>query len=514
MSITNGYDPFVFKEIEDLNKSYTGEALAYFGSATVPCKSMHYAMENVPALRVEPFITTIDDYRDKVEFQLSAYANRYDGVRHVLNTWEKLVEELLKDKQFGEKIDNTKAMRKIVDAVTTGLTSPEEKMNAVASWIAKSIARTGGNRAYADQDINDVLDAKQGTNAEITFLLISMLRYAGIACDPVLVSTRDNGHVQVLYPMIDQFNYILTRATIGKQTYFLDPTDPLRPSDLLPTKVLGVSGIVVKEIPKGGSVEWTTVTSDKKLIEITAGLVTINEDGGIQGQLIDSFKQYGAFIERHELATTKDIDIAKGCMGTEKNNIQIESVSITGKDSLNQPFTITAKISSASYAQAAGEMIYFNPHIINRETDNPFKSEQRHFPIDYGYRSDATNAITFIIPSGYEIKEKPADRMFTAAEGGLSFSRQIQVDSNLIQVLFKKSIKETKVNAEKYYLVKDFYNQVVAAEAEQIVLVKHKEAAPAAPAIATPADAPKPADAQDANAGKSDNKAAKKKGKK
>jgi hypothetical protein len=159
-------------------------------------------------------------------------------------------------------------------------------------------------------------------------------------------------------------------------------------------------------------------------------------------------------------------------------------------------------------------MIYFNPHIINRETDNPFKSEQRHFPIDYGYRSDATNAITFIIPSGYEIKEKPADRMFTAAEGGLSFSRQIQVDSNLIQVLFKKSIKETKVNAEKYYLVKDFYNQVVAAEAEQIVLVKHKEAAPAAPAIATPADAPKPADAQDANAGKSDNKAAKKKGKK
>lgn len=224
----------------------------------------------------------------------------------------------MKDKQFGEKIDNTKAMRKIVDAVTTGLTSPEEKMNAVASWIAKSIARTGGNRAYADQDINDVLDAKQGTNAEITFLLISMLRYAGIACDPVLVSTRDNGHVQVLYPMIDQFNYILTRATIGKQTYFLDPTDPLRPSDLLPTKVLGVSGIVVKEIPKGGSVEWTTVTSDKKLIEITAGLVTINEDGGIQGQLIDSFKQYGAFIERHELATTKDIDIAKGCMGTEK----------------------------------------------------------------------------------------------------------------------------------------------------------------------------------------------------
>ena len=81
-------------------------------------------------------------------------------------------------------------MRRIVESVTANLQSNEQKMEAIYSWISNSIVWSEKNRFLCSQDINDVIDSKQGSSADFCFLLISMLRYAGIQCEPVILSTR------------------------------------------------------------------------------------------------------------------------------------------------------------------------------------------------------------------------------------------------------------------------------------------------------------------------------------
>ena len=219
-----------------MNQVFSG-VRSYLSADIVHCTQYRWVVRNLPALRDEPFITTISDYVNKVDVQLAAYSFIGSGVKRVMNEWKSLVNELVESENFLEKIDDTRQISKQAKEITTGLSSAEEKMKAIYNWVANSIVWSGSNKVFAEQDVNDVLETKKGSNAEITFLLLSLLKSVGINGDPVILSTRSNGKIQDLYPILSQFNYVLARACIGSQYYYLDATDPLRPMELLPIKV-------------------------------------------------------------------------------------------------------------------------------------------------------------------------------------------------------------------------------------------------------------------------------------
>ncbi len=450
-SVIQGFEPLV---VDENNPAENG------------CRKLRYAMADVPALREEPYITTLEDYRSKVEFQLSAIAGRYGGVEKVLDTWDKLVANLLTSEYFGKKIDNTRALRKIVDKITANLTTPKEKMIALHNWIVNTIVYTGGGLLFMSDEINDVLDNKKGSGTEITILFISMLRYAGIQADPVILSTRGNGSIQGLYPITSQFNYVLTRAKIDSVSYFLDPTDLDRSYDLLPAKVHGVTGLVIKPDP----IEWVAVTSNNKYIESTVTTISLKPDGAIEGEMQDGFLQYGALFNRDALKTQKEMELAKEYLQTDINGIQIDSVLVLGKDSLEVPFIINAKIKSTSYAQFSGNAVFLNPHFIRRNRDNPFKAETRKFPIDFGYCRDITHLVTISLPESLEIRDSLQNINLSVLSGALTYSRRSQYEGGHLSVRYKLQINQTEIKPNYYASVRDFINKVVASESETIGL--------------------------------------------
>ncbi len=276
--VTFGYETFAVKQLDVVKRTFSGSAKSYFGHEDVSCNQMQWAVSRMPALRDEPYITTLDDYRQKVVLQLSEYASRYES-RKVLDTWANVVKELIKDEQFGERIDVTKKVRILTDALIAGTTDPEEKMKRIYDWISSSIVWSGENRFEAKQEVNDVLESKKGNNAEITFLLLSMLKSAGISAEPVILSTRSNGKIHDVYPVVSQFNYVLARAAVGSTKYLLDATDPLRPIDLLPVRVLNVRGLVIRD----DTLEWITFHSPKRGIVRSLADVHLRKDGSLFG---------------------------------------------------------------------------------------------------------------------------------------------------------------------------------------------------------------------------------------
>ncbi|HEY6953534.1 MAG TPA: transglutaminase domain-containing protein, partial [Bacteroidota bacterium] len=215
--VTNGFEPYAVNELKDVSLAFTGVASSYLGGTLQQGVMARWVLKNAPALREEPFTTTVQDYVNKIDVQLSRYTFAGEGTREVLRTWPSLLKELLDSRNFGNKIDVTRAVRKQTEAITASCRTPEEKMKAIYNWVSTSVVWTGQDRIFADQDVNDVLDTKKGSNAEMTFLLLSMLKSAGIEAAPVLLSTRSHGKSQEIYPILGQFNYVLSRATIGNQ---------------------------------------------------------------------------------------------------------------------------------------------------------------------------------------------------------------------------------------------------------------------------------------------------------
>jgi transglutaminase-like putative cysteine protease len=473
-----GYEPFEIREGIETKQKFSSPATSYLGLGESPaladCFQLHYAVKDLPALRDEPYITTMEDYYNRMSLQLSTYSLVGTGIHNVLNDWQTLVNDLVKEKYFCERIDDTRAVRKKTEELTNGLNTEEEKINAIYNWITKAIVWDGKNRIYAEKDVDDVLESSSGNSAEISFLFLSMLKCAGIEGEPVILSTRNHGKIQNLYPILSQFNYVVSRVKQGNQYKLIDPTDPMRPGEILPPKILNTLGVVIKK----DSVKWLRIASPKVDKRISSVFIEIFKDGSIKGDIDKKFTDYGALIARLELKDTKELKFAKEELETESSGINIDSVNIVGKDNINDPLVMNCKISSETYAQSNGEFIYINPHIIDTYKNNPFKAKTRRFSIDYSFCRNFTTIINLIIPEGYEIKDPLFARNISGANGALIFSRTSNKEESRIQIVYKFSINSIEIKPNYYDEVKRFYEEIIAAETEQIVLAPKKNAAP------------------------------------
>jgi transglutaminase-like putative cysteine protease len=468
--VTNGYEPFCINEMRQANEMFDGVAAHYLGNRFVACEHWRLAAKNLPALRDEPYIMTLDDYYNRLDIQLAAYSLAGTGVKQIMNSWNKFVDDLLEEETFCKRIDDTKHVRNTAAQITALCTTPDEKVNAIYNWVSKSIVWTGQNHIFSNQEADEVLESKKGSSADITFLLLSLLKSSGINGEPVLLSTRANGKIQVLYPILSQFNYELARVVIGNQCYYLDATNPLRPIELLPEKVLNTRGLIIRK----DASEWVTLSTQKKYVNNSLALLNLHEDGSVDGTFEDSYKEYAGFINRQNLHDKKDIDVAKETFETEQAGITIDSVLVVSKDSIHVPLKLKAWITCPSYAQQNGDLIYVNPHIVHRNRENPFKLPIRKFPIDYSYQRSSTHVVTFALPNGFEVKERIFNQSFGISDLA-AYSQEIQIDSNKVQMVTKLDISATEVPAKFYNRLREFYAQVVAAESEQLVLARIKK---------------------------------------
>ena len=105
--VTTSFESFFIDENTEVSHRYGGRTSGFIGngSSLAHCQQFRLAMRDVPALREEPYITTMEDYIPKVQLQLAAWAVPSGGIERVMKTWESVIEELLKWKEFGQRLD-------------------------------------------------------------------------------------------------------------------------------------------------------------------------------------------------------------------------------------------------------------------------------------------------------------------------------------------------------------------------------------------------------------------------
>ena len=454
---TRGISSF---HIEESTKKHTntGEDMQY-----------RYVMKDVAALREEPYMTTPQDYRARVEFQLHSYYVPDRGVETIVKTWDALAGELMESNEFGKRLDRPrKDLRAQVQLLTSGVDDPAEKMRLIYDYVRSNISWTGYDGYWLDQEIEDVYRSRKGSTPEIALLLISMLREAGIDADPVLISTRSHGAVVQQYPLLRQFDSVLAHATIGSQTYLLDATDPLRPLNLLPYESLNGKGWLVQK--RGAT--WIDVERKGKSTRHAFVTGVLKDDGTFEGTLKFLDSEYSALLRRKALRETKEDEWVRTKLLKEIEDVEVRSHSITDKDETSRPMETTVEVSIPGFAQSAGELIYLNPILLDRFTENPLKLKERSFPVDFGYPSDYNYVLDLKLPEGYTVQEKPGNRQSSIPGGGIQYRRVLQDEGGKLAMNVRFSRTKAVFEPSSYGNLRALYDQMVAAEAEIVVLKK------------------------------------------
>lgn len=430
-----------------------------------------WVMKDVPALREEPYMTTVQDHRATIEAQLGEYYDGAQVIKH-MRSWPEVAKDLMHEyNMFGKQLGRHRTVREQAKALTAELTDPLEKIQAIHTFIRETIEWDGSEGIFADKDLDDVLKAKVGTGPDLTLLLVDMLRTAGLDAHPILISTRSNGQVVEVYPLLTQFNKVLAYVEVNSKPMVLDVTQRHGPYTLVPQRALSHRGWVVRDPHPA----WISLPVKGTYRHQGAIMASLAEDGTLSGTLQASDTEYSALAKRLYLADNSEEDFVKERYLDGLDEVQVDSVSVENMEAVDEVLRTSATFSIPQYAQAVGDFIYVNPFLLSRWEENPFRSPTRTFPVDMAFPRDYVYTLRLTLPEGYEIQDLPRSRRMGLASGGGRFLRSMVVQDGVLTLQARFTLGKSVYQPDQYAELRQFFAEVVAVQSEPLVLQRQNE---------------------------------------
>ncbi|MEM9998839.1 MAG: DUF3857 domain-containing protein, partial [Bacteroidota bacterium] len=480
MQAKQGTLPFATEESEQVNV-FSGPAMRH-----------RWVRTDVPALRDEPYMTTLEDYIHKIEFQLAEYRIPGYGYEKVLNTWEDLAEDLQRHDGFGQTLRSSRALRREVEALTAGLDTPEARLAAIYDFVRTAVRHDGRRGYLATANLKTTLEDRTGSAADINLLLVQMLREAGIEVQPVLLSTRDHGLVQTIYPLVNQFNYVVAIAEVGGGAIWLDATDPMRPMGILPAQALSGMGWV----PNEDAPLWLRIDPVGRATRSVSFESELDAAGTLTVALRLRAEGYDAVWMRRSIEDGSPEAFMQDYL-SDVPGLVLDSARVEHLHDLAEPLQVYASVRIDGYAQTAGDLVFFNPTLLDRYLENPFKSPERSFPVDFTYPRTHRIMGLWQLPDGYAVDEMPEPVRIALPERAATYRCQLAEQSGQLVVRRTSELNAPSVQPEAYADLRRYYDRMVQAD-DQMVVLKRAALEAADPTPTPEASAPEEAASGDA----------------
>jgi hypothetical protein len=428
-------------------------------------KAHHWLANDVPAFKKEPFMSSERDYMARINLTLSHWESQDNVVHEVMGTWTKFNERLLALDAFGNALTMTGFLKKKVEELTAGITDPQQKTAAIFNYVQKTLEWNGENDIFTD-GLKEAYDTKKGNSGDINLLLAAMLEKADIPVNMVVLSTRDHGFVRQQYPMPSQFNYVICSVVLGGNTLLLDATDRYLPMGVLPERCLNGQGLLISKT----NPVWVTIQPKAKNRTVVSTELELHPTGVLKGKMKYTHDGYAAQEFRQTYFT-------KGEQGYMKKFLtgkswEIESSEFQNQSDLGQGVHQLHALSIPEHTTVAGNIIYINPFVVGQTTENIFKPEMREYPVDFGKPEEKTYQCRITIPDGYTVDELPQSKVLTLPNNAGRYTYSVSVTGKQLNILSMLQINKCLFVMDEYPQLREFYNQLVAKQAEQIVLKK------------------------------------------
>jgi hypothetical protein len=473
VTLLQGYQPFYLKDQKNKSATFViskeGEGISGASerlSFTANITDFRWVMKNVPAMKEESYTSTIKNHLARIEFQLSEYRDPYLP-KNVMGTWTDLCTELLQSENFGVDLTRDNAwMSDVIKEATNGASGDLETAKGIYNYLRDHLTCTKTSALKTEKSLKSVFKDRNGSEAEINLLLTAMLLKAGIRADPMLLSTRSHGFAYEKYPLIDRFNYVVTRLSINDRHYFLDASRPGLGFGKLGYDCYNGHARVIN-----ADATPVTLRSDSLMEKRMTSVLIINDESG---KLVGTFQKQPGYYDSYNLRSVirekgKDQyfdDVKKGFNA----EIDIKAPVIDSLDSYEEPLRVKFDFSLNGNKE---DIIYFNPMFSEGWRENPFKSAIRTYPVEMPYALDETYLLRLEIPKGYVLDELPKQVLVKLNDRGDGmFEYRITESGGNISLRSRITLNRAIYAPEEYELLREFFNLVVKKQNEQIVFKK------------------------------------------
>lgn len=423
-------------------------------------------LKDVPALKAESYTSTLKNHIARIDYQLAEY--RHPLVyRKIMGSWEEMSKSLREDEDFGAALTKDNGWLKApVDNLTGSSSTLIDQARAIYDFVRSNIICTNHSARYLSKPIRNVFNDKNGNVADINILLTAMLNRAGFIADPVLLSSRSYGYSYELYPIMDRFNYVISRLKIGENYYYLDASQPSLGFGKLGTESYNGHGRVI-------DLYATPVYFNADSLR-ESSLTIANIAFDTDGKLIGSVKHTPGFYESVSIRNSvreKGMDQLFSEIGKSFNGeVSISNNYVDSLSQLDLPVSLRYDL---KFDNAGEDILYFNPMLGEGWKSNPFNAAKRFYPVEMPYTINENFLLNISIPEGYDVDEMPKQITVRLNEDGDGmFDFRVSKSGGIISLRSSLRLTRAYFLPEEYDMLREFFSHIVKKHNEQIVLKK------------------------------------------
>ncbi|NLR94636.1 DUF3857 domain-containing protein [Flammeovirga agarivorans] len=411
-----------------------------------------YVLKDVPAFVDESFISSINDYLIKINFQLSKFNQPTGGSISFMTTWTELNELLLKNDNFGKYIKGSSKIAKKILATELNISSQSDrdKAKTIIKYVKNNFEWNGYNGKYASQSPKSFYNHKEGNSADINLFMIALLNEAGVETKPLILSTRQNGKLISKYPFDHSTNYVIAFLNI-ESPFMSDGTDVLLPYNRLPLKCIHEKGIIVDD---NEETKWVSLENNVSALEKHIIQLKIDNSFNGSGNISILNTGYNSYLTRQLFQN--DEGKIKEFFSKELGG-EIINVRASDYKKVNIPHSIHLKTNLES--EIVANNVVIKPLLNLPITENYFTQKERKHLVDFIYKRNQEFESTLEIPSNLSLVELPPNYQF---ENSLvNINLLYTVKDNIIVTKGSYSFKKTKYQPSEYAQVKRYFDQII-----------------------------------------------------
>ncbi|MCK8481132.1 DUF3857 domain-containing protein [Psychroserpens algicola] len=452
----------LYTNVSSLRKN----CLQVMGAGSSDCGDYIYVMKDIPAFIEEEFMTTKDNYLARIEYELKVFRG-FDGrVDNITKTWKSVEGELKTDNDIGRQLKKSSVTKDLLSDTIIAISDPLEKAKAIYEFVQNTYTWDKTFNIFNDVSVKDLVNNKSGNVSEINILLHNLLEANDIDVKPVLLSTRNNGFATRIYPVISDFNYLIVHVTIGEQIYMLDATDDYLSFGQLPIRCLNQYGRLL-DFKEGGY--WVDINANQMSVMKYRVNLNIDDSEALSGTIKGNKTGYHALRAKRAYFSNPDTYLdsySNAYPSTQFVDYESETTNKTATE-FSEEFKVEQSLENV------GGNLYINPFLITFFDKNPFKLQQRTYPIDFGYEDAFLYSVELNVKD-YEVIDipKPINLSLPNKTGTLIFNSSINGDSVIL--FFKFNFKEAIYDAAYYDSLKSYFATIVDIQKNSLIVLKKK----------------------------------------
>jgi len=315
----------------------------------------------------------------------------------------------------------------------------------------------------------DVLRNGYGSNRDLNFLFVGLVRAAGFEAMEVFAAPRN---VEIFIPQREddgQLKTDLVWVRADKKEYYLDPSARFYPFGLLPWSETQTSGIRISK--NGGEVVQTPAAPTTDGMMVRHADLTMDPTGSITGTIqLDFMGEQGASrrAQRHrEDETGRKKGMEEEIRRWLPTDASFELTGIEHWDDTAEPLRVEGTLKVPSLGTAAGRRILLAADLFPAMYSWVFLSEKRVNAVYFPFPYEEVDDLVFHAPKGYKIEAIPDVKKIDVGAAKYDLSATQQGDT--VEVKRHLVFNGVAYPQTAYSALRQFFSAVKTNDSTQII---------------------------------------------